>query len=140
MIRKKMDGKNPGLKIDAPKVDYRRQACTESFQCKSCGKTIHPEDAGTRHRNHCPHCLTSVHVDNEPGDRSSECHGIMEPISVWVRNDGEWAIIHRCKTCGALSSNRIAADDNPLQLMHIAVKPLANPPFPMALLDKFEQF
>ena len=37
----------------------------------------------------------------------------MEPIAVWVRKNGEWAIIHRCKICGALSSNRIAADDNP---------------------------
>ena len=31
----------------------------------------------------------------------------MEPIAVWVRKNGEWAIIHRCKVCGALSSNRI---------------------------------
>ena len=36
----------------------------------------------------------------------------MEPIAVWVRKGGEWAIIHRCKRCGALSSNRMAADDN----------------------------
>lgn len=55
----------------------------------------------------------------------------MEPISVWVRNGGEWAIVHRCKRCGHLSSNRIAADDNPVKLMSIAVKPLAEPPFPL---------
>ena len=29
------------------------------------------------------------------------------------------------------SSNRIAADDNPVKLMSIAVKPLAGPPFPL---------
>ena len=55
----------------------------------------------------------------------------MEPAAVWVRKGGEWAIIHRCRRCGALSSNRIAADDNPMKLMSIALKPLANPPFPL---------
>lgn len=24
------------------------------------------------------------------------CHGIMNPVSVWVRKDGEWAIFHKC--------------------------------------------
>ena len=117
------------------KVDYRHNPCNESFVCKSCGKMIVPEGAGTQHRNHCPYCLCSVHVDHDPGDRASLCHGIMHPIGVWVRNDGEWAIIHRCKSCGALSSNRIAADDSPILLMSIAVKPLSRPPFP---LDKFD--
>lgn len=115
-------------------VDYRHNPCNESFVCKSCGQLIVPEGAGTQHRNHCPHCLCSVHVDNEPGDRASLCQGIMNPIGVWVRNDGEWAIIHRCKSCGTLSSNRIAADDSPMLLMSIAVKPLSRPPFPLEKL------
>lgn len=55
----------------------------------------------------------------------------MEPIAVWVRKGGEWAIIHRCKRCGMLSSNRVAADDNPMKLMSIAMKPLSTPPFPL---------
>lgn len=92
---------------------------------------ITPEDAGSQHRNHCPRCLSSVHVDDSPGDRASLCGGTMDPISVWVRKNGEWAIIHRCRSCGALSSNRIAADDNPMLLMSIATKPLAFPPFPL---------
>jgi len=75
-------------------------------------------------------------VDEEPGDRASDCHGTMEAIGVWVRKNGEWAIIHRCKLCGVLSSNRIAADDNPVLLMSIAIKPLAMPPFPLGLLDE----
>ena len=37
----------------------------------------------------------------------------MDPIAVWVRKNGEWAIVHRCRRCGAMSSNRVAADDNP---------------------------
>lgn len=70
-------------------------------------------------------------MDNEPGDRESDCGGIMEPIAVWVRKNGELAIIHRCRRCGTLSSNRVAADDNPMKLMSIAMRPLCEPPFPL---------
>ena len=87
--------------------------------------------AGSEHRNHCPNCLSSLHVDIEPGDRASDCGGIMDPIAVWVRKNGEWAIVHRCRRCGAMSSNRVAADDNPMKLMSIAMKPLCSPPFPI---------
>lgn len=41
------------------------------------------------------------------------------------------AIVHRCTRCGTLRSNRTTADDNPMKLMSIALKPLANPPFPL---------
>jgi len=58
----------------------------------------------------------------------------MEPIAVWVRHGGEWAIVHRCRRCGALSSNRIAADDSPLALVSLAVRALAAPPFPLERL------
>lgn len=108
----------------------------DGFICKACGALVEPEGAGTRHRNHCPKCLSSVHLDDEPGDRSAECGGVMEPVSVWVRKGGEWALIHRCRLCGTLGSNRVAADDNPLLLMSIAVRPLSMPPFPLAKLDE----
>ena len=115
---------------------YKKHACLDPFTCKVCGREILPEGAGSDHRNHCPYCLSSVHVDNEPGDRASECHGVMEPISVWVRKNGEWALLHRCRMCGTIHANRVAADDNPLLLMSLASKPLACPPFP---LDKLEE-
>lgn len=115
---------------------YKNHACNESFTCKVCGRMVVPEGAGSNHRNHCPNCLSSLHVDNEPGDRESDCGGIMEPISVWVRKNGEWAIIHRCKRCGILSSNRIAADDNPVLLVSISMKPVANPPFPLERVEE----
>ena len=79
---------------------------------------------------------SSLHVDEEPGDRASDCGGIMEPVAVWVRKGGEWAIIHRCKRCGKLSSNRVAADDNPMKLMSIAMKPLCSPPFPLDYIEE----
>lgn len=107
--------------------DYRHIPCIESFYCKTCGKLITPENAGSQHRNHCPHCLHSLHADNKPGDRKSLCKGSMEPVAVWVRKNGEWAVIHRCLLCGTLSSNRIAADDNAALLLSMAMKPLTEP-------------
>lgn len=103
----------------------------DGFVCRACGWAVNPILTGGEHRNHCPRCLASLHRDEEVGDRASDCGGIMEPVGVWVRRGGEWALIHRCRRCGKLSSNRVAADDNPAKLMSIALKPLAEPPFPL---------
>ena len=80
---------------------YKTHACNDSFTCKFCGCLVTPQNAGSDHRNHCPNCLCSLHVDVTPGDRAGDCGGLMEPVAVWVRAGGEWAIIHRCKKCGA---------------------------------------
>jgi len=132
--RNKFNNELASIDRSHKKQDYRQAPCNESFTCKNCGEFVLPEGAATQHRNHCPKCLVSTHVDINPGDRASLCGGLMDPISVWVRKNGEWAIIHRCRTCGEIGSNRIAADDNPTLLMSIAVKPLAMPPFPLGLL------
>jgi len=115
---------------------YKIHACQDTFRCKVCGREIYPVNAGSEHRNHCSNCLTSLHVDIEPGDRQADCGGIMDPVAVWVRKSGEWAIIHRCRRCGKLSSNRIAADDNPMKLMSIAMQPLSAPPFPLERIEE----
>lgn len=119
-----MNRENKRRKYD--KNFYKKNPCTDSFTCRNCGWPIVSNGAGSNHRNHCPNCLCSLHVDETPGDRASNCGGIMEPIGVWVRSDGEWAIVHRCKHCGKLSSNRIAADDNPMKLMALAMKPVVS--------------
>lgn len=118
---------------------FETHANLEPFTCACCGMEVRPQGAGSDHRNHCPNCLTSLHVDNDPGDRAADCGGQMEPIAVWVRKGGEWAIIHRCKRCGKLSSNRVLADDNPVKLMSIAVAPLAQPPFPPERMESLRQ-
>ena len=118
---------------------YKTHACTDSFTCKNCGRLVVSAGAGTDHRNHCPNCLSSLHVDTEPGDRASDCGSIMEPVAVWVRKNGELAIIHRCRRCGKLSSNRVAADDNPMKLMSIAMKPLCAPPFPLERIEEMTE-
>lgn len=101
------------------------------FVCRNCGDMVPFEGGGTQHRNHCPRCLHSMHLDVTPGDRAAFCSGIMEPVAVWVRHDGEWAIIHRCRRCGHFSSNRIASDDNEALLLSLAVQPISRPAFPL---------
>ena len=105
-----MNRENKKRKYD--KKYYRTHPCTDAFTCKVCGWPVVSAGAGTNHRNHCPNCLYSIHLDNEPGDRESDCHGRMEPI--------------RCLRCGKISSNRVAADDNPMKLMALAMRPFGS--------------
>jgi hypothetical protein len=108
----------------------------DPFVCAHCRRLApNAAAAGTQHRNHCPWCLWALHVDIRTGDRLSGCRGEMEPIAVWVRAGGEWAIVHLCRKCGKLATNRIAGDDNPMLLMSLAVRPLARPPFPLDRLE-----
>jgi ribosome biogenesis GTPase len=107
----------------------------DTFRCGNCGAAIPADASGTRHRNHCPRCLWSMHVDVRPGDRSEACRGSMEPIAVWAQPRGEWAIVHRCVECAAVRTNRIAGDDNEMLLMSLAMQALANPPFPLDRLQ-----
>ena len=103
-----------------------------SFRCGHCGLDVPGDAPGTAHRNHCPNCLWSRHVDDDaPGDRAAECGSLMEPIAISVRGDGEWVLVHRCRGCDHLSLNRTAGDDSPLLLLRLAVRPLAQPPFPL---------
>jgi hypothetical protein len=104
---------------------------THGFQCVKCSLFIAAEAYGTRHRNHCPRCLWSRHVDDEPGDRAAACRAPMAPIGVEVRGDGEWAVIHRCAGCRTIRTNRIAGDDSELALLQLVLRPLAHPPFPL---------
>lgn len=115
---------------------YKNHPCDDIFVCAVCGRTVAAEGSGVNHRNHCPNCLSSLHLDNQAGDREADCGGIMDAVAVWVRKNGEWAIIHRCRRCGKLSSNCVAADDNPMKLMSIALKPLCQPPFPIERIEE----
>ena len=107
-----------------------------AFVCERCRRVVPGQAPGTRHRNHCPWCLWSLHVDLRSGDRRCGCRGLMEPIAVWVQANGEWAIVHRCKECRAVRTNRIAGDDSELALISLALRPLARPPFPLDRLAK----
>lgn len=109
----------------------RSEPQEDPFVCVHCGRFVPGDAFGTNHRNHCPYCLWSRHVDWRPGDRRASCRGEMAPLAVSVKRNGEWMLIHRCEKCGALRNNRIAGDDNELLLMSLAAMPLARPPFPL---------
>lgn len=84
---------------------------------------VAPPPSGGRHRNHCPLCLYSRHVDGRtPGDRASGCGGLMEPWGVFERpRNGEQVLVHRCRSCGFERHNRVAADDNVVATMRLPV-------------------
>jgi hypothetical protein len=107
-----------------------------SFRCGHCRLDVPIQAVGTAHRNHCPNCLWSRHVDDSPGDRAADCGALMEPIAITVRGGGEWVLVHRCRACDEIHLNRTAGDDNPLMLMRLAVLPLAQPPFPMEWIGR----
>ena len=106
----------------------RKEEKAGGFKCLHCKRwiPIH-EFMGTAHRNHCPFCGWSKHVDLErPGDRKSECQGEMKPIGLTFKEEGrdkygrkkqgEIMLVHQCTRCGKISINRIAADDNPAMI------------------------
>ena len=103
----------------------------QAFQCSHCHKWVsYNKTIGTNHRNHCPYCLWSKHLDSdEPGDRKSTCQGEMEPIGLTFKQEGinkygevkqgELMFIHQCLKCGKISINRLAADDNPQVILEV---------------------
>jgi RNHCP domain len=114
-----------------------RSGAPSSFRCRHCRLDVSVDAPGTAHRNHCPGCLWSRHLDDDrPGDRAADCGASMEPIAVSVRGDGEWMIVHRCTCCDTVHLNRIAGDDNALLLTQLAVRPLAQPAFPLEHLGR----
>ena len=93
----------------------------QSFECNVCGKKVEP--LGYTARDHCPYCLSSLHLDINPGDRLSICHGIMEPIGIENAKKGQYKIVYRCTKCGLVKRNIKAIDDN----MDLIIKIMANP-------------
>ena len=74
------------------------------FICVHCGREVTP--LGYTSRNHCPHCLWSLHVDVMPGDRQNTCRGPMRPIYAEPDARRGYIITHRCEVCGAVGRNR----------------------------------
>jgi len=44
----------------------------------------------------------------------------MKPIGLTTKRDGEIMIVHQCETCGKISNNRIAGDDNTDEILRLA--------------------
>lgn len=89
----------------------------EDFVCENCGNKVR----GDGYTNHCPGCLFSKHVDLNPGDRSCECNGLMEPVEIQQKN-GEFIILHKCQKCGFKRKNKISENDNYKKVLEISSK------------------
>lgn len=80
------------------------------FVCQNCGHAVPP--LGYTSRNHCPRCLSSLHVDVNPGDRQNECGGLMLAVSARPDAKKGFIITHKCKKCGQIGQNKAAQDDD----------------------------
>ncbi len=92
---------------------------SKSFECQKCHSTVAHTAPGTHHRNHCPNCLYSLHVDKIPGDRQEPCRGLMNPVGKLYKPDGEEMIVHQCINCGLKRKNRVAGDDSESLLLKL---------------------
>ncbi len=81
----------------------------EHFCCENCGQAVAPVKTGCR--NHCPHCLVSKHVDVFPGDRASECQGLMDAVAYELDGKKGLVLHFRCRLCGAQKRNMAARED-----------------------------
>lgn len=105
----------------------------EGFKCIHCHRWVSTSEfIGTHHRNHCPSCLWSKHVDlKKAGDRKASCGAPMKPVGLTFKQkgidkygrprQGELMVIHHCtnEDCGKISINRIAGDDNPATILNV---------------------
>jgi DNA-directed RNA polymerase subunit RPC12/RpoP len=81
----------------------------EGFVCAVCGADVMP--LGKTARDHCPHCLCSLHLDINPGDRAADCGGVLRPIGIKTGKKGI-QIVYKCERCGANRINIAAPDDD----------------------------
>ncbi len=103
-----------------PNIENKRFIKNDSaFTCANCGRAVPP--LGYSSRNHCPHCLWSLHVDLNPGDRACACLGKMEPRRAEPDPKKGYIITHLCRSCGASRRCRSAADDNLALIIRLTV-------------------
>ena len=93
----------------------------EDFRCEKCGKFI----KGNGYTNHCPYCLYSKHVDINPGDRKSNCCGLMAPKGIETKK-GRFIIIHACERCGFVKKNTTSEIDSFEEIMRISKNQIYN--------------
>ena len=80
------------------------------FICVNCNKKV--EKLKYTSRDHCNHCLHSIHIDITPGDRANDCLGLLVQINVIDTAKKGKVIIYRCKKCGQELRNIVASDDS----------------------------
>lgn len=91
----------------------------ENFICINCHKEVSKLEYTAR--DHCPFCLTSIHIDINPGDRKNECKGILVPIDIEKYKDS-YKIIYKCNKCFQIHKNIMARDDDINKIIALSVK------------------
>lgn len=91
----------------------------EDFVCLVCGQKV----IGNGFTDHCPNCLWSKHVDINPGDRQSQCLGLMEPMGV-TKEKGGWKISYQCQSCDYLHQCKSSENDNMEKIIELSTRPL----------------
>lgn len=79
----------------------------EDFVCENCGAKVY----GNGYTDHCPFCLWSRHLDVNPGDRSSNCRGMMKPSGIEIKGK-ENLILYKCLKCGFKHKVKSAKEDD----------------------------
>lgn len=79
----------------------------ENFVCEKCSLEV----VGDGFTNHCPKCLWSKHVDNDPGDRENSCGGLMKPYRVETTKVGEF-LVFKCEKCKEEKRNKVSPEDD----------------------------
>ncbi|HON21657.1 MAG TPA: RNHCP domain-containing protein [Candidatus Paceibacterota bacterium] len=121
---------NKKLKNKANQKVKQKTKEEQKFKCLNCGKMVfYSPLIGTAHRNHCPFCLWSKHVDLKTGDRKAKCQDLMKPLALTFKQEGinkykekrqgELMLIHQCLKCQKISINRLAGDDDEKKILQI---------------------
>ena len=92
----------------------------EEFNCEVCGNLVTKLEYTAR--DHCPYCLSSKHLDINPGDRSADCGGILEPIDIEKSKKDSYKIVYKCNKCNIIKKNKTAIDDNFDKILEIMSK------------------
>ena len=87
------------------------------FICKNCNEKV--EKLGYTSRDHCNHCLHSIHIDINPGDRANKCLGMLKPINVLQTSKKGNVILYKCLKCNETIRNIVANDDNEAEIYKI---------------------
>lgn len=90
------------------------------FICRVCGREVPPLKYSSR--DHCPWCLSSIHIDVMPGDRANECLGTLKPVQVLPDAKKDFIIVYKCEKCGESVRCRAAMSGDTPDDMALLIK------------------
>ncbi len=100
--------------------DKRFKKNDEGFVCAVCSHTVEPLKYSSR--DHCPKCLSSLHVDILPGDRKNPCRGILKPVQTLPDAKKGFIIVYKCEKCGESVRCRAALQGDTPDDMSLLIK------------------